>query len=130
MLDTGASITTLNLNSAKRILDFDANSPDAQQIGDIAGKPVYETRITSIEVEGVSIANPVVHVLPDLMGKATARVPIGSLLPQTSTALPSIILGMSALGKMHVYIAYKERKLYLTPAATEATVTPAAAPAP
>ena len=31
---------------------------------------------------------------------------------------PKILLGVNVLRQLHMYVAYKERKLYVTPAAT------------
>jgi hypothetical protein len=38
-------------------------------------------------------------------------------------ALPQVIIGMNVLRKLHIYIAYKEQKLYVTPAAPAADTT-------
>ena len=38
----------------------------------------------------------------------------------TRSGLPDMILGMNTLSQMHVYIAYKERKLYITAANPQA----------
>jgi len=46
--------------------------------------------------------------------------PTGGLIADTRqpAGLPDLRLGMSTLSKLHVYIAYKERKLYITESAT------------
>ena len=36
---------------------------------------------------------------------------------------PDILLGMNVLKHLHVYIAYKEKKLYITPAGTSVPTT-------
>jgi predicted aspartyl protease len=129
VLDTGFSNTTVNQSVAERSLEFDEDSPEVEKVGDVNGKAdIYQTRLKSIEIEGMTIANPMINVFPDLAAKSTRRSQIGSLIPQSDVSLPPIILGMSTLQKLHVYIAYKERKLYLSQAAE--TAEPAAVPGP
>ncbi len=51
--------------------------------------------------------------------------------PEVETGLGDMILGMDILRHLHVYIAYKEQKLYLTPAATLAVAAaPSTPPTP
>jgi hypothetical protein len=38
------------------------------------------------------------------------------LIREETVGLPDLILGMNVLSQMHVYIAYRERKLYITAA--------------
>jgi predicted aspartyl protease len=119
ILNTGFSFTTLTEVAAKRALDFDKDAPGVRQVGDINGKAaVYQTTAKGIEIEGLKLAESEVNVIPDLMAKVTQRTELGSLIPRSDVTLPSVMLGMSTLGNMHVYIAYKERKLYISQAAT------------
>ena len=128
ILDSGFSYTTMNQSPARRLLDFDADAPGVQQLGELEGKPIYLTRVQSITFEGITVANPAIRVYPDLITKATARVPLGSMIPVTDVNLPSVIIGMSTLSRLHVYIAYKERKLYITPGSTAGAAISTAAP--
>jgi hypothetical protein len=48
---------------------------------------------------------------------------------ETETGLGQMILGMDILHRLHVYIAYKEKKLYLTPATAPAAVADSPPPA-
>jgi predicted aspartyl protease len=135
LLDTGMSDTSMNLSVAKRLLDLDVDSPSVQRIGNLAGTGTYRTRVDSIEIEGLAITNPMVNLLPDAMGRTTRRTQIGSLVPVSELNLPDVLLGMTTLTKLHVYIAYKERNLYITsgnpePAAVAAPAPASAAPAP
>jgi hypothetical protein len=122
MLDTGASATLLNLNAAQRLFDIDVTGPDMEKAGELQGKAysanVYRRRFNSIELEGMVINNPTVLLVPDMVRAQLPRGPApGSLLPDPrnrATGFPELILGMSELSKLHLYIAYKERKLYIS----------------
>ena len=39
---------------------------------------------------------------------------LGGVTSETRRVLPDVIVGQNILGKLHVYIAYRERKLYVT----------------
>lgn len=126
MLDTGASNTILYLNDAQRLFGIDVNAPDVEKIGEVQGKAytanIYRRRFERIALEGMVINNPAVVLYPDLVAPQLPRGPAtGSLLPDPRSRppdLPEMILGMSELSKLHLYIAYKERRLYITSDAT------------
>jgi predicted aspartyl protease len=129
-LDTGFRSTTLNLDTARRVFRVDVNAPDVEKIGELKGgysADVYRRRFKTLTVNGVILNNPTIDMLPNMMGGVNPGMPrIGSLIREERTSLPDLILGMSTLSQMHVYIAYRERKLYITAADPQ----PAAAPAP
>jgi hypothetical protein len=128
MLDTGATSSVLNLNDARRSFGVDVKSPDVEKIGELVGgftANIYRRRFKSLAFEGVSISNPVLVLMPDLMtGTSVAAPKKGSLISEGRKGLPSLILGMSTLAQMHVYIAYKERKLYITDSKAQASPRP------
>ena len=81
----------------------------------------FEHTFKSLEFEGLLVQNPIVQVIPDVLrnsksGNSDAET--GSLLPNSALDEESIkmCIGMDVLRQLHVYIAYKEKVLYLTPA--------------
>ena len=128
MLDTGAYNTALNLTTARRTFNIDTNAPDVQKIGELKGSftaNVYRKQFKTITLDGVTVNNPQIDLLPDMVSNpARPTTGAGSLIRDTDANLADIILGMDVLSKLHVYIAYKEAKLYIAAAGT-----PAAAPA-
>ena len=135
MLDTGATNSVLNLGTAQSTFGITPGSSDTPA----EGKPVqgkiaaYSHRFKSLALEGIAISNPNLILLPDLMhGKLanphdTTEGDTRLSNPEVETGLGDMILGVDVLRHLHVYIAYKEQKLYLTPAAAPAAA--AAAPA-
>ena len=128
LLDTGASNTVMNLDVARRIFSVDLNSPDVQKVGEINGgytANVYQRRFKTLEVDGVSITDPLITLLPNMMGSAPAPR-TGSLVRDNDDVqgLPDLILGMSVLSKLHVYIAYKEKNVYLSAGSPSAAQPP------
>lgn len=120
LLDTGATQTTLNMRIARLAFGLNENSPDVEPVGRLkegAGSQIYRYRFKSLSAEGITVHNPVLHLMPDLMRNYTFRAPaLGSRLgdPDKPQGLPELILGMSVLRHLHVYIAYKEKMIYLT----------------
>ena len=139
-LDTGADATTFNLDRARN--DFalkpgDADTPKAGTLNADADADVYTHRFQSLALEGIAISNPLIHLLPDLVAKklmhpdntiANETIRVGP--KKSEIGLPDMILGMDILHRLHLYVAYKEKKLYITPATLPAVPAPAPAPAP
>jgi hypothetical protein len=128
LLDTDATNTAMNLDVARRIFDVDVNGPDVQKVGEINGRytaNVYGRRFETLEVDGVVVADPLITLLPNMIGSAPAPR-TGSLVRDNDDVqgLPDLILGMSVLSKPHVYIAYKERNLYLSAGSPPAASPP------
>ncbi|HMI95053.1 MAG TPA: aspartyl protease family protein [Micropepsaceae bacterium] len=129
LIDTGASDTFLNLKVAEGRFDFRTDAPDVEPLaGRLAQNPsakIYQRRFSTLAFEGVTVTNPTLIIIPDQM---TARFGetrrTGSLTREADRGLPDLTLGMSVLGKTHLYVAYKERKVYITAASGPATVAP------
>ena len=120
ILDTGATRTNLNLNVARRTFRIDTSAPDVEKVGDLKESSftadVYQKRFKELAVDGVIVTNPMITLLPDMMNVTSEPRRTGSLIREADLGLPQLILGMSVLSKLHVYIASKELKLYITAA--------------
>lgn len=124
-LDTGASQTVGDLSDLSTRFHLDPGSADTPAVGR-AGKngatAIYSHRFKLLSLEGIAVSNPNVVLLPDLMRRSTmersANLEGGTRIHDRTSdlALPEITLGMDILRKFHLYVAYKERKLYITPA--------------
>jgi len=124
-LDTGASQTVGDLSGVAERFHLNpgsADTPAAGRTGKNGATPFYSHRFKLLSLEGIAVSNPEVALIPDLMRRSTmeraANLEGGTRIPDRSSelALPEITLGMDILRKFHLYIAYKERKLYITPA--------------
>jgi hypothetical protein len=128
VLNTGQVNTTMNLNVAEDRFKVDVNAPDVKQVGQVGGNAsakIYRRQFQSLTFEGVTISNPEINLVPDevraLMPNKN-RPATGSLTrgDTVTSGLADLTLGMSTLRRLHVYIAYRERKVYLTEAASAA----------
>ena len=123
MLDTGASRTTMNVNVANAKLRIHRDAPDVEKIGELKGDAytasIYQHQFKTIAFGDVVIRDPMVVLIPDMTKKYfPTHTAVTSLIPEPEQrGLSDLLIGMSSLSKLHVYIAYKERKLYITEAA-------------
>ncbi|HEY4264004.1 MAG TPA: retropepsin-like aspartic protease, partial [Micropepsaceae bacterium] len=123
ILDTGATRTALNLDVAKRVFNIDTSDPDLQKVGELKGgytAQIYNRKFKSLSIEGVTVTDPLITLLPNMVSLTSEQRSAGSLVRDTDKQAPDMLLGMSVLNKLHVYIAAHEGKLYITQASTPA----------
>ena len=126
LFDTGAMHTTLNLRIAENTFGLRPRTGDMRAIGHLPGDPyatIYRRDFHSLTLEGISIGNPQVDIVPDLVRNwflSAGGDPTGTRLSGVAgpRGLPDLILGMDVLRSLRIYISYKEEKLYITPMAT------------
>jgi hypothetical protein len=123
VLSTGSGPTVLNLDVAQDRFKVKVDAPDVQEIGQvgrIASAKIYRRRFQSIAFDGVKIENPEINLVPDQLKGALVNKnqQTGSLVrgDSVATRLPDMTIGMQTLGRLHVYIAYRDRKVYITEA--------------
>ena len=92
-LDTGSSRSYLNASVAERMFSLKGEDPDK----------AFGHTFKSLSTNGVSFANPQFVILSDKRSAGIGHY--GTML-----------LGMTELRHFHLYIAYKEQVLYVTPA--------------
>ena len=120
ILSTGSPATSLNLRVAKTLYDVGNDSAGNEPAGRLNGVPLYAHRFGSLSAGGLGVNNPRIVLLPDLVREDAARLhplrPMHRLMLH-DVHLPDLLLGMSTLKQLHLYIAYAERALYISPAA-------------
>ena len=131
LLDTGSSGTVLMRRVAEGTFALtmgDANTPAVGAFVDLKGATTYRHRFASLGFEGIAIGNVDVDIIPDMSGdKKDSEVGTHIFDRDPNGDHPDMLLGMDVLRRLHVYIAYKEQKLYITPASSPAPA-PAADP--
>ena len=127
IIDTGAPITTMSANIARGAFGVTAVSPGAIPLTNSdPGDPRFGYVFHTLAFEGIAVSNPHVVIHADLVGKNDPNnsTILGSRITRMDDALqPELIIGMDVLKHLHLYIAYHEQKLYITPP----DATPAAA---
>ena len=122
MLDTGAAGTTLTIPVAESDFGLKLGSQEAPPVGQMHDRPgaeVYAHKFKSLDFNGIAVSNLDVEIIPDFLKDKYGKGPeIGTRLrePSDIAEFPDMLIGMNVLRHLHVYIAYKEQKLYITPA--------------
>jgi hypothetical protein len=79
---------------------------------------MWRHRFKSLSLAGLEVANPEVAIIPDKMSAKLNSWSTGTQMDKPTFDKPPMLIGMNVLRHLHVYIAYKEKKLYITPAAS------------
>lgn len=111
MVDTGAPNTVLYASEAKRV--FGLTDENAGQR--------FEHVFQKLSFEGLEVGNPHIAIVPDKTGSKDPNngLVTGSLVRRIDDRDPSdpvMLIGMNVLSKLHLYIAFSENKIYITPA--------------
>jgi hypothetical protein len=123
VIDTSSDRTVVRRAIAERTFGLKADTPEMTQAGDLrdgVGERLYQHTFPQIAFGGVIAnnvpaliqANSMVHKLnrePTLGSKATFNSAPGE-------RIPDLALGMDVLHQLHIYAAFGENKLYVTPA--------------
>lgn len=123
-LNTASPISTMSTDTAKYMFGVTAESPGAAKVespGVIPGSFTYT--FPSLTFDAVTVTNAKFLVTPNLTG---AKDPNNSF--RTDTRIFRVddgiggntTIGLDVLRKLHLYVAYGENKLYITPASAPA----------
>lgn len=101
IVDTGATDTIADLERVEDEFDIE-KSPDLKPLSDTtSGEVRYPFK--SLIFDDVAVANPDIRLIPEDVSRLGARG-------------PTMIIGMNVLRHLHLYVAYSEKVLYVTPA--------------
>jgi hypothetical protein len=136
LIDTAATRSTMSEATARYTFEVTADSPGAVPLGNVDNDPnhkIFGHVFGGLTFEGVTVRNPHIVVLPDLVGSKDPyndRKTGSNIKRADDDATPALILGMDVLRNMRLYIATRERRLYITPvdAPAGATGEPASSP--
>ena len=116
LIDTGADQATMDGRLAKRLFGLEPDPKGAEVINGERVAGIIHHTFKALEIEGLTISNIDVDIVPDVastketMDETSYRRTVGGDDPY------QLILGMKELRQLHIYIAYRERKLYISPA--------------
>lgn len=122
IIDTGASHSTIRRDAALSAFGLRPDSPGMVADGHLGTDETavrYRYPFKTLTFEGVTVGNPKVAILPNIMNRnADQSHKMNSLIERHSDdlALPEVIVGMDVLSKLHLYFAFKEKRLYITEA--------------
>ena len=108
ILDTGAGISVLSMRDANSMFGLAPNSPAVEATNPVSGTPwrksvnAYSYTFKTLTMGGATIPNPRIELIDgrNFLGNDFA----------------SLVLGNDVLSRFHLYIAYRQQKLYVTDA--------------
>ena len=104
VIDTGSSKTLMSLEEARSLLRLERDDPrltDDHTFNDLEGTKRFPFK--QMTFGNVQVNNPEIVLVPDRAARMGPNP-------------PKLILGMSVLRHLHMYIAYREKNLYVTDA--------------
>jgi len=123
-IDTGATNTTMKAEAARRIFDVVPESPGNVPLNAPGMAGAFGRVFSTLDFEGVAVQNAHVVILPDLVGSKDPNntQQTGSRAKRVDDEIDSadMLIGMNILKKLHLYIAFDERKLYISEASAPA----------
>ena len=121
IIDTGATISSMSAAVARSAFGITADAPGAVRLNTGGSDPDdqrFGYIFHSLAFEGIAVTNPHIVIRPDLVGKKDPNNTntAGSRIIRVDDGLePDLTVGMDVLKHLHLYIAYREQKLYITP---------------
>jgi hypothetical protein len=124
-IDSGAVISFLSADSARRLFGLTPSSPGMRQVGAPPSNrqdSIYMHRFAKLEFDAVVIDNPDITILPSIIGRNADRSQQSTgnrAIPRNTPAVVrQMIIGMDILRKLHAYLARRERHIYFSEAPT------------
>jgi predicted aspartyl protease len=102
IIDTGATRSTMAAATAKDLFGLGTDAPGAAVQGEVLNGvvvPVFRGRFDRLAFGDVAVENPRINIIND---------------ENFSHSPAKLLIGMDVLRKLHLYIAYGERTLYVT----------------
>jgi predicted aspartyl protease len=121
MVDTGSSHTYLRADMAEAILGHTLTKADLVHVGKgpDEGLDTYRVPFKTLTIGGIAVQNPDIVVLTDKLADLQDPEEMHNDFRVPGMQAPALLIGMSLLRKLHLYIAYKEQKLYVTGAGAQ-----------
>ena len=118
-LSTGAVRTTISAKVADAEFNVNENTPNTVPLGQLGGRKMVSYVFKTISFGNISVANPQIVVLPDVivLNDPNNNIRTDDRSKRVDDDMNAdMIIGMDVLKKLHIYVATKEQNLYVTAA--------------
>jgi predicted aspartyl protease len=120
VIDSSAQNTSVKTAVAQKILGLELGGPGTPlNQGGFGGGKSYTHTYGFLSIGNVSVKNVDVRIASDSLRETSngaLEAAHRSAVTQFELADPVLTIGMDVLRQLHIYLAFKENKLYLTPA--------------
>ena len=126
VIDTGAGNSAMNVEVAIGTFGIKPGSEDAPLVDTSKSDPLlkeYSHKFGTLSFEGITVANPHISIITDRMGASELKSSLrGTTSDPYNSRVGVVIVGMDVLQHLHLYMAYKEKTLYISPAGSGESV--------
>jgi hypothetical protein len=128
LLDTGSDRTFLNPQTARELFSLKADSLKAGNV--TAGGALIKAGMyafSALEVGGLTFNNPQIAIPFDIMSQSTREFHASRILRDRFTLSeiqPDMVIGMDILKQTHLYISFRDERVYVSPAGQGVALKP------
>ncbi|HEY1632031.1 MAG TPA: retropepsin-like aspartic protease [Rhizomicrobium sp.] len=119
IIDTGSPVSLVNETVSEKLLGIGLDSPGVETIGS-GPDAMQRYEFKSLAFAGITVPGPRIVIAPDAMAEQSRKELTAHKMQgyhgNDIMHAPQLILGLDVLRRLHLYIAYKEKKVYLTAA--------------
>jgi predicted aspartyl protease len=122
VIDTGAHSSTLRMDIAQRNYNLqpgDTDTPEAGVLNGDKGLKTYAHIFKTLAFGDINVSNPHMTIIPDAVnrhGDTAEQTGNRAKLVRDEIVGPEMLIGMNILRHLHLYMAFGERKMYISPA--------------
>jgi hypothetical protein len=126
-IDTGATKTNLRMDLAERTYNLTMSTPDTPDHGFLNGDTslkTYSHVFKTLTFGDVAVNNPNITIIPNAAGRNADRAQLVADRTKSEKDfinVPELIIGMDVLSSLHIYVAFKENKMYVSAASVPST---------
>ncbi|MBI1329634.1 MAG: hypothetical protein GC166_06995 [Alphaproteobacteria bacterium] len=121
--DTGSAITLISESRARSQFGVATDSPGVERMPDAKDDWVvkFSKRFDTLTLDGVTVKNPMIYLFDDaaiargFKRENSYKSDTDPIYGDSISASP-LILGMNVIQKLHLYVAFGEKKIYATAA--------------
>lgn len=126
IIDTGADNSAMNVEVATINFGIKPGSEEAPLVetpDSAFGIKEYSYKFSTLSFEGITVSNPKISIIADRTKLSETKSSFrGTTSDPYGAHTRQVIVGMDVLRHLHLYMAYKEKKLYISPAGTGESV--------
>ena len=119
-LDTGSGSTNMSAEAARRVFGVEAETPGNTPLNMPGMAAAYGRVFATLDFEGVAVKNPHIIIRPDLVGKNDPnngfRTGNRAMRVDQPDHPVDLLIGMDILKRLHLYIAFDEKRLFISEA--------------
>src|SRR4051812_34858047 len=113
-IDTGATNTVMMAGAAKRLFDIVPETPGNVPLNTQGMAAAFGRVFSTLDFEGVAVHNAHIIIVPDLLGSKDPsngfRTNSHIKKVDDDVDRAELLIGMNILKKLHLYIAFEEKK--------------------